>query len=114
VFVGCSPPPEARGLPTTRENRNLLIEDNTIEESFGAALEITNAAGVLVRGNTIGRTFLRDSAFAAGRNVGLVPDAAVIIAEASDVTLADNTIATGAVATRAVGTAPSCAATVAP
>lgn len=114
VFVGCSPPPEARGLPTTRENRNLLIEDNTIEESFGAALEITNAAGVLVRGNTIGRTFLRGSAFAAGRNVGLVPDAAVIIAEASDVTLADNTIATGAVATRAVGTAPSCAATVAP
>ena len=114
VFVGCSPPPEARGLPTTRENRNLLIEDNTIEESFGAALEITNAAGVLVRGNTIGRTFLHGSAFAAGRNVGLVPDAAVIIAEASDVTLADNTIATGAVATRAVGTAPSCAATVAP
>ena len=112
VFVGCSPPPEARGLPTTRENRNLLIEDNTIEDSFGAALEITNAAGVLVRGNTIGRTFLRDSAFAAGRNVGLVPDAAVIIAEASDVTLAANTIATGPVATRAVGIAPSGAATV--
>ena len=112
VFVGCSPPQKARGLPTTRENRNLLIEDNTIEDSFGAALEITNAAGVLVRGNTIGRTFLRDSAFAAGRNVGLVPNAAVIVAMAQDVTLIDNTIATGAVATRAVVVDRSCDATV--
>lgn len=114
VFVGGTHPLDATRLFPARENRDLVIEANAIEDSYGAALEITLASGVAVRGNTIGRTFLRGSAFAAGRNVGLVPDAAVIIAEASHVMLSGNTIATGPVATRAVGIAPSCDATVAP
>jgi len=112
VFVGGTHPLDATRLFSSRENRDLVIEGNSIEDSYGAALQITNASRVVVRGNTINRTFLRDSACAAGRNVGLVPDAAVIIAEASDVTLTGNMIATGPVATRAVAVDPSCDATV--
>ena len=67
-----------------------------------------NADGVLVRDNTIGATFLRGSGFASGANLGLVPDAAVIIAMARRVWLVGNTIATGPVARRPVGIHASC------
>lgn len=112
VYVGCTHPLDATGLLHTYENRNILVEANRIDDSYAAALEIMNADGVAVRNNMIGATFLRGSGFAAGRKFGIVPDAAVIIAMARDVTLTDNTIATGPVARRAVGIGPSCAASV--
>lgn len=112
VYVGCTHPLEAPGLLPTFENRNILIEGNTIDDSYSAALEITNADGVLVRGNTIGDTFLRGSAFAAGKKYGIVPDAAVIIAMARNVSLVGNSIATGSVARRPVSIHSSCDASV--
>ncbi|NBW96001.1 MAG: right-handed parallel beta-helix repeat-containing protein [Planctomycetia bacterium] len=112
VYVGCTHPLEAPGLLPTFENRNILIEGNTIDDSYSAALQITNADGVLVRGNTIGPAFLRGSAFAAGKKFGIVPDAAVIIAMARNVSLVDNSIATGPVARRPVSIHSSCDASV--
>lgn len=112
VYVGCTHPLAATGLLPMFENRNILIEGNTIDDSYAAALEITNAEGVLVRRNTIGATYLRGSAFAAGRKFGIVPDAAVVVAMARDVALVGNSIATGPVARRQVSIHPSCDASV--
>jgi hypothetical protein len=108
IYVGCTHPLNAAGLLRTYDNRNILIEGNRIEDSYAAGLEITNADGVLVRDNTIGQTFLRGDAFAAGKKFGIVPDAAVIIAMAQNVTLTGNAITTGPVARRAVSVHPSC------
>ena len=108
VYVGCTHPLSARRPLASFENRNILIEGNRIDDSYGAGIEIVNADGVLVRDNTIGATFLRGSGFASGANLGLVPDAAIIIAMARRVWLVGNTIATGPVARRPVGIHASC------
>ncbi len=100
VFVGCTHAAGARHIPPGRENKRILIEGNRIEDSGAAALQIMNADGVLVRGNSIGRTFLRGSVFAAGSKFGLAPDAAVLVLMSRDVTLMGNEIATGDIARR--------------
>lgn len=100
VFVGCTHAAAARHIPPCQENKRIVIEGNRIEDSLAAAIQIMNADGVLVRGNTIGRTFLRGSGFAAGSKFGLVPDAAVVVLMSRSVTLEDNEIATGDVARR--------------
>ena len=109
LYVGCTHPLSARRLLASFENRNILIEGNRIEDSYGAGIEIMNADGVLVRDNAIGATFLRGSGFASGRKLGIAPDAAIIIAMARRVSLVGNTVATGPVARRPVGIHASCA-----
>ena len=109
LYVGCTHPLSARRLLASFENRNILIEGNRIEDSYGAGIEIMNADGVLVRDNAIGATFLRGSGFASGRKLGIAPDAAIIIAMARRVSLVGNTVATGPVARRPVGVHASCA-----
>lgn len=103
LYFGCTHAPSARRLLTGFGNRNILVEGNHIEDSYGAAIEILNADGVLVRDNTIGTTFLRGSGFASGTTLGIAPDAAIIIAMARRISLVGNTVATGPVARRPVG-----------
>lgn len=108
LYVGCTHPLSARRLLASFENRNILIADNRIEDSYGAGIEIMNADSVLLRDNTIGATFLRGSGFAAGEQLGIAPDAAIIIAMARRVWLVGNTVATGPVARRPVGIDATC------
>jgi hypothetical protein len=97
IYVGMTPPLNAKGFQRNFENRNVAIEANRIEESFVYAIFITNADGVKIVGNQIGRTFIRGSAFAAGQLYGIKPGSAIFIGMSRNAEISNNVVAKGAV-----------------
>lgn len=70
---------------------DIVIENNIIENCGAAAICITSARNVKVTGNRIRRTHQMDCA-RAGTKRGLDPTAAIIIEQASTVTLSNNSV----------------------
>jgi Right handed beta helix region len=108
IFVGMTPPLGTKGFEQNFENRNVTIEGNRIDDSYGYAIVVSNAEGAKIVGNTIGRTFIRGSAFAAGQRYGIAPDSAVLIGMSENVEIRNNTVAKGAVTKAAVAIDRTC------
>jgi hypothetical protein len=95
------------GFPDNVQNRNVVIENNQIDESYDYAIFVANADGVQIVGNTIGRTFIR-GAFDAGGLSGIVPGSAIYLGRSKDVVIGGNTAARGPVAKAVVAVDKTC------
>ncbi|MBV9455958.1 MAG: right-handed parallel beta-helix repeat-containing protein [Bradyrhizobium sp.] len=107
IYVGMAAPDSVKGFANNLQNRNLTIEGNHIDNSYGYGIFVSNADGVKISGNVIGQTFLR-GAFDAGKLYGLKPDSAIYVGRARNVTIADNSAAHGNIARTAVAIDATC------
>jgi hypothetical protein len=98
IYVGMTPPLETKGFQKNFENRTITIDGNRIDDSYIFAIFVTNADGVKIIGNTIGNTFIRRSAFAAGQHYGVTPNSGIFIGMSRNADISNNTVAKGAVA----------------
>jgi hypothetical protein len=108
IYVGMTPPADAKGFQKNFENRTITIEGDKIDDSYIYAIFVTNADGVKIIGNLIGKTFLRGSAFAAGDLYGIKPDSGIFIGMSRNAEIRNNTVAKGMVAKAAATVDPSC------
>ena len=69
-----SAPDRVKGFPNNFQNRNVTIEGNHIDDSYLYAIFVDNADGVKITGNVIGQTFIRGSAYDAGKLYGIKPN----------------------------------------
>ena len=98
IYVGMTPPANAKGFQKNFENWNVTIEGNRIDDSYIYAIVVANADGVKITGNAIGKTFIRGNAFAAGQLYGVAPDSGVLIGMTRNAEIRNNTVAKGQVA----------------
>lgn len=98
IYVGMTPPANAKGFQKNFENWNVTIEGNRIDDSYIYAIVVANADGVKITGNAIGKTFIRGNAFAAGQLYGVAPDSGVLIGMTRNAEIRNNTVAKGPVA----------------
>ncbi len=108
LMVGLTYPNDYPGLAPCRENRDILIEDNVIDRSFGYAIQLMHASGMLVQRNRIGACFVRDSTFGVGRRFGIQPDSAILAVKLHRARFTDNRISLGGLVRRAIMIHPSC------
>lgn len=97
IYVGMTPPAETNGFQKNFENRIVTIEGNKIDDSYVHAIFVTNADGVKIIGNIIGQTFIRGSAFGAGRLYGIAPNSGIFIGMTRNAEIRSNTVAKGVV-----------------
>ena len=102
ICVGVTPPADTKGFLPTMANGGVVIEDNRIDDSSLYAIMVSNADGVKVTGNVIGKTFVRGSAFAAGTRYGIKPDSGVLLAMTAHAEVSHNTVTKDAVARQSV------------
>jgi hypothetical protein len=98
IYIGMTPPLEAKGFQKNFENRNVTIEGNKIDDSYIYAIFVTNTDGVKIIGNTIANTFIRRSAFAAGQHYGVAPSSGIFIGMSRNADIRNNSVAKGTVA----------------
>lgn len=98
IYIGLTYPVGKPGLKENYGNQNILVEGNTIENSYGYAMQILNGNNIAVRNNTIGQTFIRGNAFRIGSKFYIPVDSAVLVAMSKNVAFSNNTIATNAIA----------------
>jgi hypothetical protein len=108
IYVGMSCPEGAKGFQNNFQNRNITIAGNHIDDCYVYAIFIDNADGVQIIDNAIGQTFIRGSAFDAGKLYGVKPDSAIFIGKSRNVQIKNNVVARGKVATSAVAVDPTC------
>lgn len=102
IYVGMAAPDSTKGFANNVQNRNVTIEGNHIDDSYLYAIFVSNADGVKIIDNAIGQTFVRGTAFDAGRLYGIKPGSAIYIGRARNVAVNNNTAAHGKVAKTAV------------
>lgn len=107
IYVGMVAPDIVKGFANNLQNRNVTIEGNHIDDSYGYGIFVSNADGVKISGNVIGQTFLR-GAFDAGKLYGIKPDSAIYVGRSHNVMIADNSVAHGKVARTAVVVDATC------
>ncbi|HEV2550716.1 MAG TPA: right-handed parallel beta-helix repeat-containing protein [Stellaceae bacterium] len=108
IYVGMTPPLNTKGFHANFENRAVVIEGNVIDDSYIYAIFVTNADGVKLIGNKIGNSFIRRSAFGAGKLFGVAPDSGIFIGMTRNAEIHDNTVARGAVVKRPVAIDRTC------
>jgi Right handed beta helix region len=108
ITIGMSFPKGMKGFQDNLQNRNVTIEGNHIDESYVYAIFVGNADGVKISGNTIGRSFIRGTAYDAGQIYGIKPDSAIFIGRSRNVEINNNTVARGKVAKTAVAVDGTC------
>jgi parallel beta-helix repeat protein len=108
IYVGMSAPDSVKGFPGNFQNRNVTIDGNHVDDSYVYGIFVANADGVKITNNTIGQTFVRGTAFDAGKLYGIKPDSAVFVGRSRNVTIAGNTMAHGRVAKTAVAVDATC------
>jgi hypothetical protein len=108
IYIGMSPPAGAKGFQNNFGNRNATIQGNRIDDSFIYAIFVSNADGVRIIDNIVGQTFIRGSAFGAGRFYGATPDSAIFIGRSKNAEINNNTVARGRIAKTAVTVDRSC------
>jgi parallel beta-helix repeat protein len=107
IYIGMVAPDGVKGFPNNFQNRNVTIEGNHINDSYGYGIFVSNADGVKISGNVIGQTFLR-GAFDAGKLYSVKPDSAIYVGRSHNVTIADNSAAHGKIAKTAVAVDATC------
>ena len=108
IYVGMAQPLDSRSFERNRQNRNVTISGNRIDESFIYAVFVSNAVGVKIADNIIGRTFVRGSAFDAGGLFGVRPNSAIFLGMVQDAEIVGNTAARGAVTKQVLAVDPTC------
>jgi parallel beta-helix repeat protein len=103
-----SAPDSVKGFPNNFQNRNITIEGNHIDDSHIYAIFVGNADGIRIINNTIGQTFIRGSAFDAGKLYGIKPDSAIFVGRARNVTIDNNRVARSRIAKTAVAVDGTC------
>jgi parallel beta-helix repeat protein len=98
IYMGMTPPQDAKGFQKNFGNHAVTIEGNTIADSYIYAIFVTNTDGLKIIGNTIGQTFIRGHAFAAGQFYGVTPASGIFIGMTKDAQINNNSVAKGAVA----------------
>jgi hypothetical protein len=108
IYVGMAQPLNSRGFERNRQNRNVTISGNQIDESFIYAVFVSNADGVKITNNVIGQTFVRGATFGAGGLYSVAPDSAIYIGMAANAEVSGNTAARGRVTKQVVGVDHTC------
>ena len=108
IYVGLSAPDSVKGFPNNFGNRNVTIDGNHIDDSYIYGIFVANADGVKITNNAIGQTFIRGTAFDAGKLYGIKPDSAIFVGRSRNVTIANNNVAHGRVARTAVAVDATC------
>jgi hypothetical protein len=108
IYVGMGAPDSVKGFANNFQNRNLTIEGNHIDDSYLYAIFVSNADGVKITGNAIGQTFIRGTAFDAGKLYGIRPDSAIYVGRARNVAISNNAAAHGKVTKTAVAVDATC------
>jgi hypothetical protein len=101
-------PLDSRGFERNRQNRNVTISGNQIDESFIYAVFVSNADGVKITNNVIGQTFVRGATFGAGGLYSVAPDSAIYIGMAANAEISGNMAARGRVTKQVVGVDHTC------
>lgn len=108
IYVGMVAPEGVRGFQNNLQNRNVTIEGNHLDETYTYAIFVSNIDGLKIIGNTIGKTFIRGTAFDAGGIYNVKPDSAILVGKSAHVDVSNNTAASGKVTRAAVIIDPSC------
>lgn len=108
LVVSLTYPNDYNGLAPCRENRDTVIEDNIIDRSYGYAMQLMHARGMLVRCNRIGACFVRGSAYGAGKRFGITPDSAILAAALHRVRFSGNRVTLAGLVRRAIAIHASC------
>ena len=102
ICVGVTPPAGTKGFLHTMANHGVVIEGNKIDDSYLYAIMVSNADGVKVTNNIIGKTFVRGHAFAAGTRYGIKPDSGILLGMTAHAEVSNNTVTKDAVAKQSV------------
>jgi hypothetical protein len=108
IYIGMSLPQGAKGFQNSFQNRNVTIQGNQIDDSYNYAIFVSNADGVRIIDNVIGQTFIRGSAFGAGKFYGATPNSAIFIGRSQNAEISNNTVARGRVTKTAVAVDRTC------
>jgi Right handed beta helix region len=108
IYVGMVSPEGVRGFQNNLQNRNVTIEGNHIDDTYTYAIFVSNADGLKIIGNAIGKTFIRGTAFDAGGIYNVKPGSAIFVGKSAHVDISNNTVASGKVTRVAVIVDPSC------
>ena len=106
IFVGLTPPGNW-GFYETYMNQDVIIENNTITNSYQYAITLLYAEGAKVSGNKIDQAFIR-GAYQVGANYQVKPNSGIFVGCVRNSFITGNTVSGKGCVTQAVGTYGAC------
>ncbi|MBE6904381.1 MAG: hypothetical protein E7480_07215, partial [Ruminococcaceae bacterium] len=106
ILINVAPPNNVTGFYQCMQNKNILIENNTITNSRAFGIAAMNCDGITIRNNTIENPFCNGIG-TVGQLYGITPSSAIFVGMSKNVTVTDNTV-TGNKISKAVDIHSTC------
>lgn len=95
ICIGVTPPGNITGsFYNSKQNKNILIEGNTITNSNVYGIVATNCNGITIRKNNLKNVF-QNGIGTIGQRFGITPQSAILVANSDNVTVNDNSVSGG-------------------
>ena len=107
ILVSIAPTTEVTGFYNCTNNRNILIEDNTITNSQVYGIFAINCDGIQIRNNSITNAFM-NGAGNVGAYYGIAPKSGIFVGKSANVAVTGNTVKASSVVTQAVEIHSTC------
>ena len=109
ITVSISNPSNVTGFFNNMQNKNILIENNTITNTQIFGIMTNNCDGVTIKNNTITNPFI-NGIFSAGKCYNITPTGGIFVGMSKNVTVTGNTVVGGGKVSQAVQIDPTCIA----
>lgn len=91
IFIGVTPPQGTNGFYNCKQNKNILIENNTITNTNVYGIMAANCDGVTIQKNTVTNPF-QSGIGTVGQRFGVTPDSGILVAGSTNITVSGNTV----------------------
>ena len=109
INVSISPPSGVTGFFKNMQNKNILIENNTINTTQVFGIMTNNCDGVTIKNNTVTNPF-NNGIDNAGKFFNIIPTGGIFVGMSKNVTVTGNTVVGGGKVSQAVQIDPTCTA----
>lgn len=107
ILVTVTPPENVKGFYNCYQNKNILIEGNTITDSRVYGIAAINCDGITIKNNTITRPFCNGIGNV-GDLYGISPKSGIFVGKSKNITVTGNTVIGGGKVSQAVEVHTNC------
>ncbi|MBE6904439.1 MAG: right-handed parallel beta-helix repeat-containing protein [Ruminococcaceae bacterium] len=91
ILVNVAPPNNVSGFYKCMQNKNILIENNTIKNSRVFGIAVMNCDGITIKNNIIENPFCNGTG-KVGQLYGITPSSAIFVGMSKNITVTGNTV----------------------
>jgi len=102
IFISLTAPSGTSMFYDNYMNKDVVVKNNVIRNSYAYGIVVTNAQDVLIEDNIIDQVFIRNDSFNVGVNYGVVPDSGIFAAKIKNSQFSGNKVYSRTIADKAI------------